>query len=155
MLIKKGIIFSCQWVAFGLGILYNPRNHLNKLVRKYTVQTVLFFGLWEDYMAKWARGWGKAGKLHDEHRGITFFVHLGSTRIYCTDQIPVNISSMLNLSKTFITILEQLTYLEKSLVTRLDKLAFLPDCLSVMPYNTLVVFFIWSSIFWQDIVETK
>lgn len=43
LLIKKGIIFSYQCMAFGLGILYNSRNHLNKLVRKYTLQAILFF----------------------------------------------------------------------------------------------------------------
>lgn len=49
LLIKKGIIFSCQREAFGLGILYNSRNHFNKLVRKHTVQAILFFGLWGYY----------------------------------------------------------------------------------------------------------
>ena len=37
-------------MALGLGILYNPQNHHNKLVRKYIVLTILFFGLWGRYI---------------------------------------------------------------------------------------------------------
>lgn len=106
LLIKKGITFSCQWEAFGLGILYNSRNHFNKLVRKHTVQAILFFGLWGDYRLN-----ELGGGVRQE---FTWWI-LGNY-ILCTFRIHHNLlhwshsckptSGILDLENTFITILE-------------------------------------------------